>query len=327
MDAAVAASIRTQLSDRRHRLERAVADVGRADDLVRLLRAVDEAIERLDAGRFGRCEVCHESVDDELLLTHPLAKYCLCGLSPRQQAALERDLELARKVQIGLLPRQNVSVGGWDVHFRYIPAGPVSGDYLDVISRNHGSDDAYFLLGDVSGKGVAASLLMARLSALLRSLVENGPPVGELVARANRHFSESDVSSHFVTLVCARATPSGRIDFCNAGHCPPLVVRGSAVEMLGSHGFPVGVVAEGRYEVQSLAIEPGDTVVLYSDGISEAMNDAREQYGVERLAACVQNSRGLQPAGLAAACLRDVEAFRGGAAAHDDTSLMVIRRT
>lgn len=327
MDAAVAASIRTQLSDRRDRLERVVADVGRADDLVRLLRAVDEAIERLDGDRFGRCEVCHESVDDDLLLTHPLARYCLCGLSPRQQAALERDLDLARQVQIGLLPRQNLSLGGWEVHFRYLPAGPVSGDYLDVISRNQGSDDAYFLLGDVSGKGVAASLLMARLSALLRSLVESGPPVGELVARANRMFSESDVSSHFVTLVCARATPSGRIDFCNAGHCPPLVVRRGAVEMLDSDGLPVGVVAEGRYEVQSLATEPGDTIVLYSDGISEAMNDGREQFGLDRLSACVSENRGLRPAALAAACLRAVAAFCGGAAAHDDTSLMIIRRT
>jgi sigma-B regulation protein RsbU (phosphoserine phosphatase) len=140
-------------------------------------------------------------------------------------------------------------------------------------------------------------------------------------------FSESEVSSHFVTLVCARATPLGRIELCNAGHCPPIVLRRGEVELLDSDGLPVGVVADGRYEVQSLAIEPGDTVLLYSDGVSEAMNERREQFGVERLAECVQKNGALRPAALAAACLREVDSFRDGAGVHDDTSLMVIRRS
>lgn len=326
MDTALAASIRSQLLDRRDRLQRAVAGISPADDLLRLLHDVDGALERMEAGRFGMCEVCHTPVLDDDLVAHPLTPYCLCELSSAQQDALQRDLNLARRVQMSLLPRQDLATGGWQVHFRYWPAGPVSGDYLDVVSRNGRASDSYFLLGDVSGKGLAASLLMARLSALLRSLIESGPPLAELVTRANRLFSENELSSHFATLVCARATPAGRVEVCNAGHCPPLVARGGDVQQVDSGGMPVGIASDGAYETQSLSLAPGDTLLFYSDGVSEAMNPEHEQFGVERLIDCVRRHAPQPPVGLAAAILRDVSSFRAGAPPHDDVSLMIVRR-
>src|SRR5262249_24725736 len=145
-----------------------------ASDLVELLQAVDAALDRLDSDHFERCDVCGLRIYDEELLAHPTIQYCLCELSDQQLAALELDLALARRTQLALLPPQDLALAAWQVHFRYQPAGPVSGDYLDVIQ----SDVCpFFLLGDVSGKGVAASLLMARLSALVRGLIEQRLPV------------------------------------------------------------------------------------------------------------------------------------------------------
>ncbi len=151
MPPVAADAIRTQLTDRRQRLSQVIAEVGSATDLLELLRAVDGALERLNADRFGLCEVCGEEVSAPDLHAHPLLQYCLCDLSAAQQAALERDLGLARRVQLALLPAPDLTTDGWDVHYRYLPAGAVSGDYLDVVPDD-ASQGLYLVLGDVSGK-------------------------------------------------------------------------------------------------------------------------------------------------------------------------------
>ena len=125
MDTASEPILRDQLLDRRRRLESAVRDVGDAPDLVRLLQEVDSALTRMDARSYGRCEVCEESVETNFLLANPLIQYCLCDLSPHQQKALQSDLDLAARIQWALLPSQDQTYAGWDVHFRYEPVGPV----------------------------------------------------------------------------------------------------------------------------------------------------------------------------------------------------------
>ncbi|MEW6252849.1 MAG: PP2C family protein-serine/threonine phosphatase, partial [Planctomycetota bacterium] len=261
-------NLRAQLLDRRARLRMLVEDpaLRRADDLVGLLETVDAALARMDAGSYGQCELCHESVDDDWLAAKPLIQYCLCELSPRQQAALEHDLALARRIQLGLLPAQDFTAGGWETHFRYIPAGPVSGDYCDLVAPRDGHAPSgtaptaalYALLGDVSGKGVAAALLMARLSALFRGLIELNLPLPELFARASRLFAEGAPSTHFATLVCARAEASGAVELCNAGHCEPLVVRRGEVRPVESSGAPLGLADHGPYETHRVRLAPGD---------------------------------------------------------------------
>ncbi|MHC4990797.1 MAG: hypothetical protein ACYTGC_07425, partial [Planctomycetota bacterium] len=119
MEATLEGSVREQLEDRRERLEAIVSEVGEADDLTCLLRQVDAAIDRLGTADFGRCEVCDGRVSDAQLQAQPTLTYCLCELSAEQQAALQRDLNLAWRVQSALLPKQEVSHAGWDVHFRY----------------------------------------------------------------------------------------------------------------------------------------------------------------------------------------------------------------
>ncbi len=315
-----------QLRDRRRRLARTLAEVGDAQDLVALLTQVDSALERIGTDGFGRCAVCGEPCDDAELSAHPTTPYCLCTLTPRQQAALQHDLDLAWRVQSALLPAQDLTAEGWQVHFRYQPAGPVSGDYCDVLTAAAPGGGVYFLLGDVSGKGVAASFLMAQLNAVVRGLVQQGVSVPELFERANSHLRGTRLESHFVTLVCGRADASGEIELCNAGHCPPMVVRGPKIEQLDSTGFPLGLVEGSTYGTHRVCLAEGESIVLYTDGITEAPGPSNRRYGVDALARALVAGHALSPARVADACLRDVASFQGGSPRADDVTLMVVRR-
>jgi sigma-B regulation protein RsbU (phosphoserine phosphatase) len=234
---------------------------------------------------------------------------------------------LAWRIQAGLLPRQNVAFAGWETHYRYVPLGRVSGDYCDLVEKDGAERALFFLLGDVSGKGVAASFLMAHLNALFRSLIDGVHPLEQIVERANRIFSESTISSHYATLVAGRASETGEIQILNAGHCPPVVVRSGKVASIEATGFPVGLFQGNPYEIQTLRLQPGDTLFLYSDGLTEAGNGSSDGYGEERLHRLVESNRSLSPARLAAAVMKDLDDFLGGAPRSDDLTLMAIRRS
>jgi phosphoserine phosphatase RsbU/P len=322
----VTPALRAKLIDRRQRLEQALSESGPLEDLVFLVRQVDEALARMDGGTFGQCQVCRTEIDDVDLGANPFMQYCLCNLSPEQQRSLEHDIDLARRIQAGLLPRQDVGCCGWRSHYRYRPAGPVSGDYCDVLTTPDDNGDLWFALGDVSGKGIAAAMLMAHLSASFRSLISTGLPPEEIVARQNRLLLGSDLPSHYATLVCGRARREGRVDLVNAGHCAPLVARGRTVAPRPPTGFPVGLVEDRRYEVDTLTLDPGDTLLLYTDGLIEARNNDDAEYGVDRAADLLGRHHALPPRDLATRLLEDLGTFLGGAATTDDLALLVVRR-
>lgn len=293
---------------------------------MRLLRDVDSALGRMDDGSYGLCEVCHESIEKERLIADPLTRNCLECLTPDQQRALEQDLDLASRIQAQLLPKKTLSLNGWETWYHYQPAGPVSGDYCDLISPDTGKGDLFFLLGDVSGHGVAASMLMSHLHALFRSLIALGLSADQLVGRANRIFCESTISADYATLVCGRAGKSGEVDICNAGHCPPLLVREAGITGLEATGLPVGIFGGGDYSVQRLQLNPGDSLLLYTDGLTEAQDEAETEYGTERLVSLVKRRHELPPEALTQLCLEDLKSFTSGTPSTDDLSIMVIRR-
>ena len=326
MDTNVSTALRGQLSDRRRRLEEAIASTGQLDDLVRLLQQVDAALTRMDSGSFGSCDVCGESIEERELLANPLMQYCLCRLDDKQLDSLQHDLDLARRIQGGLLPRQDFRCCGWTAHYHYEPAGPVSGDYCDVLGSRDDRGDLYFAMADVSGKGVSAALLMAHLSASFRSLIQVGLPLQEIVARQNRMLLETNLPSHYATLVCGKAEESGRLEICNAGHCPPLIARRRGVEALGATGYPIGMIGDRSYSVLIEQLAPGDTLLLYTDGLIEARNGGDDEFGEARLRGVLGRYRDATPRDLADACLLELRGFVGGAALRDDLSLMVIRR-
>ena len=321
------ATLRDQLSDRRQRLVDVVDRVGQAPDLLRLLLEVDSALKRIDHGSFGLCEVCHGTVDEPFLKANPLIQYCLCNLNADQQRALERDLDLAARTQWALLPPQDLAYAGFETHFRFAPAGAVSGDYCDLLAREGAAGGLYFAVGDVSGKGVAASFLMARLNALFRTLIDTGEPLEMVVERANRLFSEATMPSHYATLVLGRALPSGEVELVNAGHCPPLLVGRHGITPMPSSGLPMGLMTPGPYELHRVRLEPGDFLFLYTDGLSEAMDAGDNEYGLDRLTRLLEKHRGVPPAVLAASCLGDLATHQAGAPRADDLTVLIVKRS
>lgn len=326
MNQALVESLNTQLLRRKRALTQAISEVGGAADLVRLLGDVDRALERLGGDDYGLCAVCGGAMDDEEMLENPSREYCLCKLTPVQQSALQRDLDLAWRVQSSLLPDQDLTFEGWQTHFRYRPAGPVSGDYCDVIPHPSQGGWLYFLIGDVSGKGVAASYLMAHISALVRRTLDEPISVSELMATVNRHLLERNKEYQFITLLCGRANREGRVEICNAGHCLPIIVAAAATRQLASNAMPLGIAAGTVYPTSTTELNHGDSLVLYSDGISEARDFDDRQYGAAAVAKIAHTGYRESPARMAAMVLSDVREFQKGQQPSDDVTLMVVRR-
>src|SRR6266478_8698885 len=311
-----------QLEERKRRLQAAIAVAPPNAGLAGLLHEVDSALERMAKGSYGLCQECHEPVEQDRLLADPLVRYCLDHLTVLERAALQRDLDLASEVQRNLLPQAGLRTGGWETSYHYAPVGPVSGDYCDLIpSDGH----LFFVLGDVSGKGVAASMLMTQLHALFRSLTSMALPLGQMVSQANRVFCESVLAGQYATVVCGLAKPTGEVEIHNAGHWPAIVVGKGGVLRIESTGLPLGMFCEVEFSATRLQMEAGDTLFLYTDGLSEARN-ANDEYGVDRVTHLVRQQSARPPAELITACLEDLRSFEKGEARFDDLTLLAIRR-
>jgi sigma-B regulation protein RsbU (phosphoserine phosphatase) len=311
-----------QLDERKRRLELAVASAPGNSGLADLLREVDSALDRMAEGTYGLCLECHDSIEQDRLLADPLVQYCLDHLTPHQRTMLQRDLDLACQVQRNLLPQKGLRVGGWDTSYHFEPVGAVSGDYCDLIQSD---GQLLFLLGDVSGKGVAASMLMAQLHALFRSLTQMSLPLGQIVTHVNRFFCESALAGQYATLVCGLAKPTGEVQIHNAGHCPAIVVGHNGPFRIESTGMPLGMFMDTEFSPRSVQLEAGDTLFLYTDGLSEAASES-DEYGVDRVMTLVHQQAGRQPAELIAACLDDVRAFTNGGPRLDDVTVLAVQR-
>jgi phosphoserine phosphatase RsbU/P len=315
--------LRTELQQRRERLHAALHSPAADASLSQLLTAVDTALNRFDQGTFGLCETCHEPVEAERLLADPLARFCLDHLSSAEQRALESDLSLAARIQRALLPKPGLAPAGWDVRYHYQPAGMVSGDYCDLLETDGGF---LFMLGDVSGKGVAASMLMSHLHATFRSLAEAGLPLDRMVQDANRIFCESTFAGQFATLVVGRAAHDGSVEFVSAGHLPVLHIHSDGATPKDSTGVPLGMFCETRFPVHRLTLANGDALLLYTDGLTEARNRAGAEYGLHRIRALAGRHTKREPAGLISECLEDLLTFQEGLKQTDDLTLLAVRR-
>jgi sigma-B regulation protein RsbU (phosphoserine phosphatase) len=235
---------------------------------------------------------------------------------------LEQDLDRAWLIQGEFLPKQNLKFNGWEVAFHYQPAGPVSGDYCDLVSTDGG--DLYFLIGDVSGKGVAASLLMSRLHATFRSLIGAGLEVSEMVERANSLFAETTMRPYYATLVCGKAAADGTIEICNAGHPGPLVLSNGEVTSIAATGLPLGMFCQGQYSSAKVKLEKGDRLVLYTDGLSETRDHSDTEYGDVRLQSVLCGSHELCAADVVTRLIEDARNFAAGVPIMDDLTVMAI---
>jgi len=317
--------IRSLLLDRRERLVRALDLTPERDPLLRLMDEVDAALGRLDDGKWGYCEVCKDPIEPDLLRADPLARFCVDDMTPGQKQSLQRDLDLTQRLQSKLLPKPWLSTGRWEAASHYEAAGPVSGDCLDLLPGDDGS--LFFLLGDVAGKGLAASMLMSYLHATFRSLASLELSLARRLQQANRIFCEGTGGvSRYATLVVGRAAPDGEVEIGCAGHLPPVLVRRGEAALLGGGGLPLGMFFGTEYETLTVRLETGDALLIATDGLTEAEDANGEEYGSERLARTAARVHQGPAVDMLGACLGDLKAFADRTPRRDDLTLLVLRR-
>lgn len=316
--------VQTELQQRRQHLLEATRLDSEDASLRQLLSSVDEALTRLKHGTFGICEHCHDTIESDRLLCNPLLRFCLDHLSEEEQRALENDLTLAAKIQRALLPRADWAVDGWKARYHYQPVGLVSGDYCDLIETDGGF---LFLLGDVAGKGVAASMLMSHLHATFRTLAGQNLPLQKLVEHANRLFCDSTMAGQYATLVVGRVMSGGKVEYVSAGHLPLLHISNSGVASRQATGVPLGMFETSNFPVCTLEVAPGDSLFLYTDGLTEIFNLAGDEYGLSRaeLLATRHSARELED--MLGECLGEIGSFSAGVKRTDDLTLLVLRRS
>jgi len=243
-----------------------------------------------------------------------------------ERRRLEKEVALARRIQSALLPAEMPTVAGLDIFGTNAPSRGVSGDYYQLLQ--HEDDALAILIADVSGKGIAASLLTSYVDALCLAYISEGHGPREVFSRVSPQMNAKTPADKFATALLAYLdTGTGKLRYCSAGHDPALVVRASGeTEWLDPTGMPLGLMPSAEYTAGEAQLGTGDALVLYTDGIAEAINPAEEEYGRKRLAdVCVEN-RTESAADLAAAIERDVEAHAQGQPYHDDRTLVVVKR-
>lgn len=251
-------------------------------------------------------------------------------LEVADRLSLKGELEVAREIQLAMLPTGTYAAGDADICGVTRPANTVGGDFYDVLPLADDPESRVIVtIGDVAGKGSPAALLMALLLAVLRTLVDEKLEARALVARLNTQICRHSPGSRFITLFYGVYTPStGALTYVNAGQNPPLLRRADgSIERLGGTGIALGMFEASTYEAVTTMVHHGDLLVLYSDGITEAENPAGqpfEESGLERFVA----ARGADaPATLAPAILQAVEAHARDSRFTDDLTVLILKRT
>jgi sigma-B regulation protein RsbU (phosphoserine phosphatase) len=235
------------------------------------------------------------------------------------------ELAAGRSVQQALMPETSPQIPKWDVWLFTRSANDVGGDLVDYVPVE--PQRFGLALGDVAGKGLPAALLMAKLQSTLRALADEGTTLAALGERMNRILCRDGLPNRFATLVylevCAQ---SGSVRLLNAGHLPPLVLRAERIEELPTGSMALGMLPEATYFEQSVELADGDTLIVFSDGLTEATNDRDEFFGDERMQAHLPVPPRTSAKDIGTRLVAAVDEFVGDARPHDDLSLIVLRR-
>jgi sigma-B regulation protein RsbU (phosphoserine phosphatase) len=240
----------------------------------------------------------------------------------QRERNMEQDLEAARELQRILLPDAAPEIAGLEAAVRLRPAREISGDIYDIFEQRGGQ--TVIAMGDVSGKGAAAALYGGLMSGLLRTLAPRRPRPAELMKALNDALVERKVEARYVTLgVLLWDSATRRIVMANAGALPPMICRGADILKIRVEGVPLGLLESREYEEVTFQAEPGDTIVLYSDGITDHVNAAGTEFGRGRLAQVVRNHCGGTPDGLIGTIFAEMDKF--SKVAFDDQTLFVMK--
>ena len=248
-------------------------------------------------------------------------------LQALEKERLEREMHLAAEIQRQILPKGAPVVSGFQLMGWYRPARQVGGDYYDLFEVQDGQIG--MLVGDVSGKGMPAALMVSILHSALRLLLDQTEFGPLLLERLNRHIVESSASNKFITMLLAELDPrTGVLNYLNAGHNPGILLRASgAVDLLEAGGVPLGLLPEARFQARTATLEPGDLVCIYSDGITEAENPDEEQFGMDRLIDLLRQERDRPLQEVMDSIPQAVGEFSQGLPQGDDQTVVLLRRS
>jgi sigma-B regulation protein RsbU (phosphoserine phosphatase) len=241
-----------------------------------------------------------------------------------EREAMEKDLRIARDIQMRLVPGEPLALGPWRAEGRLVPAKQVGGDFYDYFALDH--DRAALAIADVSGKGVPAALLVSTVASTVRAFADGTLAPKALVERVNRAAVRSSAAGKFVTFFYAELDHArGRLRYVNAGHNFPRLRRASGeVTSLDVGGMPLGLFEGLPYEEGELPFAPGDALLLFSDGLSEAVDGFNQEYGEERLEALWKQHGAGPGAAVLDLAYDDVIHFRGAAPQNDDMTMVVV---
>jgi hypothetical protein len=248
-------------------------------------------------------------------------------LEATERGKLEHEMNIARDIQMELLPKSFPKLQGLDMYAFTVPARHVGGDCYDVIDIGDGC--LAVTIGDVSGKGTPAAILMANVQAAVRALSESDVPPDELIARVNRlvhgYTEESVFITFFYSVLNLR---TGELHYVNAGHNPPCVLRRDGrKDYLDKGGLVIGVMPDSEYEEGRVTLDPGDDLVLYTDGITEATNPSDEMYGQKRLEELLVEHRHDSAREIEEHVYTSIKDFAEGASQSDDLTMVIVKRT
>lgn len=246
-------------------------------------------------------------------------------LELKDKLLAQNELETGRTVQLALMPTDNPSFAGWETWLYTRPSRVVGGDLVDYLQIR--DNKLGIAIGDVAGKGLGAALVMTRLQSMLRAIAPRKQSLPEFAATLNELLRRDEMPSHFVSLAYLELEANaGRVRLVNAGHMPPVVIRHGSVKVLDKGGPALGLLDKASYSVQFVDLLPGDLLLLYSDGLTEARNDKGTFFGDERLMRLVGTMDGLSANGAGKRMLAAYNAFVQRARPADDLSLVFLRR-
>lgn len=260
-----------------------------------------------------------------------LLLFLLLILEVADRVVMKRDLEIAREIQTWLLPNQPPAIPGIEVAFQTRPANTVAGDYYDVFARPGRTPEENRVLlavADVAGKSIPAAMLMATFQASLRTLSVTQSTLPELIASINRYAcTNSQGGLRFTTAFLAELDPVTRVlTYINAGHNQPILCRKSGtLERLDAGGLPIGISADAPYQSGSVVLGPGDWLVIFTDGVVEAMNTRGEEYGEQRLLAAIAGGSNATPAEMMQRIMINLDGFVGNTPQHDDVTCLLVK--
>ena len=241
------------------------------------------------------------------------------------------ELTLARKIQNSLTPKHPAKINKYNITSYYEPAKEVSGDYYDVIISPIDENKIYLIVGDISGKGIAAALYMVRVQAIIHSLLDKISSVKEILINLRNYFSKSLQPEYFLTIVAASINKDGDITICRAGHLPVLHYKKNSdtFDSINPKGMGIGLndggIFEKTLEDKNIETETGDILLFYTDGLSETMNEYKNQFGIETLKNIIRKNSDMSVDEIRDKIIQAVKFFRGNALQNDDLTMIILK--